>query len=76
MTTNRQLVLYYPKYKHEGDDGHRLPQPIIGYGVATIKNSTSYTPGQFLTKAEVTDLCEIAGWDVTVRAPTEKDYPR
>jgi hypothetical protein len=75
MSRTRKLVLFHPCYKTD-DRGFNLIPQVIGYGVATVSNSTEYRPGQFLSKAEVKDLCELGAWEVTVRARTEKDIQR
>ena len=51
---------------------HGLPAPIAGtklageYMVLIVKNDTSYVPGEYLDKDEVTYLCGMNGWDVTI----------
>jgi hypothetical protein len=70
----KMLVLFHPFYRHENEQGQRISPPLVGYGVASIKNSTEYVPAQWLSKKEVSDLCEISAWEITVRARSEKDH--
>lgn len=46
--------------------GSREDPDIKDYKVISVRNSTRYAPGQILTMAEVSDLCEDASWDVVI----------
>lgn len=39
---------------------------VLAYKVITVKNSTVFSPGQVLCKAEVDDLCDGPRFDVTI----------
>lgn len=72
----KTLVLYHPAYRDwldgKGSSGGRDYREV-GYGVASLKNSIAYLPGQFLSKEEVESLCEHSGWEVSIRTRQEKD---
>ena len=72
----KSLVLFHPAWrdwKDPGNPAHKTPREP-GYGVASVKNSTDYSPGQVLSKQEVTDLCEVTSWEVTIRPRSDKDF--
>ena len=48
----------------------------MGYRVVSLKNSVAYLPGQFLTKAEVQELSDLLGYDVSIRGYKEGDPVR
>jgi hypothetical protein len=72
----KSLVLFHPAYRNWKDPGNPAHKGIPreeGYGIASVKNSADYLPGQFLTKTEVKDLCEISAWEISIRPRGEKD---
>lgn len=50
-----------------------LGNDIDTYTVLLVKNSTSYVPGEELTKAEVSELCRKCDWDVITVASRQTE---
>ena len=69
----RSLVLYHPAYRHQDKKGAHLDSPIIGYGVASVKNTIDFVPGQFLSKDQVNDLVNLSNYEISVRPFADKD---
>jgi hypothetical protein len=70
---NKSLVLYHPAYQHKDEKGQDFSPPREGYRVVSVKNSVDYVPGQFLPKAQVQELSDVLGYDVSVRGYKEGD---
>jgi hypothetical protein len=66
MSSNQKTMKIV--FKPEGD--------VALYEVIVVKNSTSYSPGEVLAKAEVDDLCRNGAWDVTIVGSNREESKR
>jgi hypothetical protein len=67
----KQLKLAYPVFNMDRNFSASGPNDpnIQVYRVVQLTNSTAYTPGQQLLKADVEALCASDEWNVTIVSP-------
>jgi hypothetical protein len=63
----KQLRLAWPAYDPKLPGIERSYPDNMGYEVVSVTGSVAYKPGQFVSQAEASDLCEMTGvWRVTM----------
>jgi len=66
MSKQKTMTVSWPHLNCDPNaDAEILRRDPQVYRVDRVTNSVEFLPGQQLTKAEVADLCENGGWDVT-----------
>ena len=65
---NATIILSYPHLSRDPklDIASSTEDQRFVYHVEKVKNSTAYSPGQYLMKGTVQALCESDTWDVTI----------
>jgi hypothetical protein len=59
----KQMILTFPHITRDSSEGYRIEQAI---------NSVDYNPGDFLTKEQVRDICDLGLFRVVINRKLER----